>query len=629
MVFNVTIFWPLWLGLQPLLDAIKSEIDSLDSTEIHLMFVLLTLTDDENVMVVNECTKLLQLTWPDCDQIISAKNEVRTLLCSRNITDCPCIEITTKDTSTKQIVLSTSSLAMPDEDAPTLFAHAMEAYERFDLTAAATNLWNASRKDPQHKSAFFNLAGILHMVEYPTLAVHYVECVLCLDPTDMIAHSFLWALTQSKEASAVGVAAYRRLASAGDCLAASKLAALTGEGSLAARGDPSYARRIYDDMAETFETKLCARLGYRGPWDLLAMVEEVLATEPSSSSSSSSSSSVAAAVAAVAAVAAATTTTLPPKGQWRVLDLGCGSGLCGKVFAAFVAPVDPAPAATTPDGNAGAAVLQATTPGVIDSVRVELSALIDLSHGGSGSSSSSSSSSSFMAGVDVSLRMVNIAAATGYYHAVSRGDLLDALAVFATPDGGNNDSNQLPDATVSLPDATVRVNGDDNDTRACPSSGCLLHLILAADTFIYVGALGAVFALARRCLAPSGLLVFSIEDLDASPMRMRMTAVERPPSTSTLPPSPTLPSPLHAADNNAVINPLPAPEVEWVDGEPVGAVPGWGAQLLSSARFAHSHAYIQLHAKGHGYTIKACREVVLRTEETVPLQGRMYVLELL
>ena len=581
------------------------------------MFVLVTLTDDEDVMV-NECKRLLQLKWPDCDQIVSAKDEVRTLLWSRNVTDCPCIEITndaTTPTSTKRSVLSTSSVTVPDEDAATLFTHAMEAYDRFDLTTAATNFWNAFRKDPQHKSAFFNLAGILHMVEYPTLAVHYVECVLCLDPDDMIAHSFLWALTQSKEASAVGVEAYRRLAHAGDCLAASKLAALTGEGSLAARGDPSYARRIYDDMAETFENKLCARLGYRGPWDLLAMVEEVLANE--ASTAPSSSSSLAEAATTPDEHCSVVKDQHPPKGQWRVLDLGCGSGLCGKVFASFVAAVAPAPATST----LGAAILQATTTTDPVSVREELAALIDLSRGGSGSDATVSPPASFMAGVDVSLRMVNITAATGYYHAVSRGDLLDALAVFATPLSSKNDNSQLSDANISLPLATVSVS--DNNTRD-KDTGCLLHLILAADTFIYVGALGAVFSLARRCLAPCGLLVFSIEDLDASPMRMN--TLERPsPASALSPPSPT---PSKAAGSNDVV-PLSAPEVELVDGEPVGAVPGWGAQLLSSARFAHSHAYIQLLAQVHGYTLKACREVVLRTEETVPLQGRMYVLELL
>ena len=601
MVNNITVFWPVWLGSLPI-EVIKREIDSLlDGTteEKCLMFVFITLNDDDDDddIMVNECKKLLQLTWPDCDQMISTKKEVQTLLWSRNITNCPCIEITSNTSTKLSILSSSSSLAVPDEDAATLFTRAMEAYDRFDLTTAATLFWNASRKDPQHKSAFFNLAGIFHMVEYPTLAVHYVECVLCLDPDDMIAHSFLWALTQSKEASAVGVAAYRRLARAGDCLAASKLAALTGEGSLATRGDPSYARRIYDDMAETFETKLCARLGYRGPWDLLAMVEEVLAVEASSSA------------------AAEVVTTLPPKGQWRVLDLGCGSGLCGKVFADFVVPPPPppvvsAPSSTTPDANV--AVLPPIPITVPVSIQEELSALIDLSRGESGFNPSLSSSS-FMAGVDVSLRMVNITAATGYYHAVSRGDLLDALAVFATPCGNNHDSSHLPEST------TVSVNG--NDTK---DTGCLLHLILAADTFIYVGALGAVFALVRRCLAPCGLLVFSIEDLDASPMRMN--TFEHPPSTSTLPPP--LPTSSTTIDSH-VVAPLSASEVELMDGEPVGAVPGWGAQLLSSARFAHSHAYIQLLARVHGYTLKACREVTLRTEETVPLQGRMYVLQLL
>ena len=33
------------------------------------------------------------------------------------------------------------------------------------------------RLDPKHGSAYFNMAGILHMCEYPTLAMHYIEQV--------------------------------------------------------------------------------------------------------------------------------------------------------------------------------------------------------------------------------------------------------------------------------------------------------------------------------------------------------------------------------------------------------------------------------------------------------------------
>jgi hypothetical protein len=220
--------------------------------------------------------------------------------------------------------------------------------------------------------------------------VSYIERVLVLDPEDMTAHSFLWALTQSAEASAVAVDAYRRLAISGDIKAAQKLAALTGEGQLAARGDPMYAERIYDDMAEKFESKLVGHLGYRGPWDLRDMVTNIIDNssgniasasgysgadnlKPHSlndAASSSTSNDSGDNISSSAIIHENVTNVIisnegslsppvpdqgsstsrndtkdsdittanckyKPMGQWRILDLGCGSGLVGRVFSLF------------------------------------------------------------------------------------------------------------------------------------------------------------------------------------------------------------------------------------------------------------------------------------------------------
>ena len=62
-------------------------------------------------------------------------------------------------------------------------------------------------------------------------------------------------------------------------------------------------------------------------------------------------------------------------------------------------------------------------------------------------------------------------------------------------------------------------------------------------------------------------------------------------------------------------------------GEIVGAVPGWGAQLLHSARFAHSHTYIKSLADIHGYTIVSRRNETLRLECTQPQPGIFYILQ--
>jgi predicted TPR repeat methyltransferase len=65
------------------------------------------------------------------------------------------------------------------------------------------------------------------------------------------------------------------------------------------------------------------------------------------------------------------------------------------------------------------------------------------------------------------------------------------------------------------------------------------------------------------------------------------------------------------------------------DNEPLGSVPGWGTQLLTSARFAHSNSYIEILANLYGFVILNMKIVILRTEDTVPLYGRLYVLQII
>ena len=124
-------------------------------------------------------------------------------------------------------------------------------------------------------------------------------------------------------------------------------------------GDPRYAQRIYDDMGDQFEDKLVIKLGYRGPWNLYELLCEVIEEEgeekgeeegererggggggecnediepnnkhfsnqtviPNESKRNHSESK---------------NSKYPKKGFWRILDLGCGSGLCGKVFQELV-----------------------------------------------------------------------------------------------------------------------------------------------------------------------------------------------------------------------------------------------------------------------------------------------------
>lgn len=102
----------------------------------------------------------------------------------------------------------------------------------------------------------------------------------------------------------------------------------------------------------------------------------------------------------------------------RVLDLGCGTGLCAKVLAPHADAID---------------------------------------------------------GVDVADAMVRRAQASGLYRRVWRADVIEGLR----------------------------------------DAGGAADLIVAADVFIYVGALDAVFAVAAQRLAPGGVFAFSVEQADA------------------------------------------------------------------------------------------------------------------
>lgn len=145
---------------------------------------------------------------------------------------------------------------------------------------------------------------------------------------------------------------------------------------------PQYARILFDRYADGFQDHLVEVLKYSAPQTLLA---PLLATG---------------------------------RRFQRVLDLGCGTGLCAKELAPHADAID---------------------------------------------------------GVDVADAMVRLAQASGLYRRVWHADVTESLR--------------------------------DADGAA--------DLIVAADVFIYVGPLDAVFAAAAQRLAPGGVFAFSVEQADA------------------------------------------------------------------------------------------------------------------
>ena len=197
-----------------------------------------------------------------------------------------------------------------------------------------------------------------------------------------------------------------------------------------------YVEALFDDYAADFQSHVAEKLGYRG---FEVLLNPLLGTG---------------------------------RRYRHVLDLGCGTGLCGPLIAPHAETID---------------------------------------------------------GVDVSSAMLAEARKLNVYRELIHADLGEFLA-----------------ATAS--------QGD---------------LIVAADVFIYVGDLAAIFRSARRILEPGGCLAFTVELADE----------------------------------------------------------GKDIQLLPSLRYAHSEAYVRRLASEAGFTGARISKAPIRHEQTTPIMGLYVYLE--
>ena len=229
------------------------------------------------------------------------------------------------------------------------------------------------------------------------------------------------------------------------------LAALSGEHR--EHAPPEYIVGLFDSYAGHFDEHLLEELEYRIPALSRALVDRELGEQ----------------------VARASAQT----GGWRVVDIGCGTGLVGAGFR--------------------------------DMAR-------------------------YLAGCDLSPRMVAMAGERGVYDDLAVEDLHGYLA--RQGEGGAGEGVELAD------------------------------LIVAADVFIYVGALEETARSMAAALRPGGYALFSIE--------------------------------MASAD--------------------VGSA---GFELRTSGRFAHSPEYIREMAGGHGFEIAAVEETTIRREAQEAIPGQL------
>ena len=303
-------------------------------------------------------------------------------------------------------------------------------------TPAIELIEQAIKISPQVAAYHLNLGNALLAANRMPGAVAAFRESSRLDPTSLAAAFNLALSLKHLGESAAALAAFERVLVIDPSFtpASHLIAALTGEHRDSA--PDAYVAGLFDFYAGAFDRHL-DKLGYDIPRQLRALAGEVLG---------------------------------PDAADLRILDLGCGTGLCGVQFRDLAAT---------------------------------------------------------LIGCDLSPGMLARAASKQVYDELEVEELTVALSRF-----------------------------DDE-----------LDIVIAADVFIYIGALERVFAGCRSALREGGLLVCSVESADT------------------------------------------------------------GFPLRESGRFAHAEAYVARVAEEHGFTMPRNLETTIRNEDGAPIPGRIYVLE--
>jgi len=171
------------------------------------------------------------------------------------------------------------------------------------LTSEAEDAYRtAIRLDPDHADAYHNLAVLLGATGRTQEAVVCYCKALTLRPHHPEArrHLILAYCVTGERDKALGLCEAWLNAEPDDPVAQHTLAAVSGR-DVPGRASDAYVRKVFDSFASTFEAKL-AQLHYRAP----ALV-----------------------------ASAVVNTALPPVRTLDVVDVGCGTGLCGRLVAPY------------------------------------------------------------------------------------------------------------------------------------------------------------------------------------------------------------------------------------------------------------------------------------------------------
>ncbi|CAI5720755.1 unnamed protein product [Hyaloperonospora brassicae] len=189
---------------------------------------------------------------------------------------------------------------------------ALELFESGEFLQAASTFVDVLIRCPTCTKSSFNLAVILHTIGETYFAVPSMLRVVTLDDSDFVAHTVLRSVHYLEEPDLV-VAGYRLILSAhpeSHVRAAHTLATLQGSAKTRTAA-PAYVAKVFDELADSFEDKLVARLEYRVPWQLVEALQKL-------------------------SPAGFILKGWTIKPNWVVADVGCGTGLCGRLLRPHV-----------------------------------------------------------------------------------------------------------------------------------------------------------------------------------------------------------------------------------------------------------------------------------------------------
>ncbi|TDH70463.1 hypothetical protein CCR75_000348 [Bremia lactucae] len=189
---------------------------------------------------------------------------------------------------------------------------ALQLYETGQFYSALSMFVRVLLHCPTCPKANFNLAVILHTIGETYFAVASMLRVVTLDDSDSVAHTVLRSVYYQEEPDLV-VSGYKTIITANrdsHVRAVHALATLNGATSIK-KAAPAYVAKVFDELADCFEEKVIAHLKYRVPWQLVKAL--TLVSPPGFPSKYS---------------------TAAP--EWIVADVGCGTGLCGRLLRPHV-----------------------------------------------------------------------------------------------------------------------------------------------------------------------------------------------------------------------------------------------------------------------------------------------------